>query len=163
TTLRDLPDAADSLNLSIQQNLERTASLAHDLAVRIERTRERAAIVGWGLDLLCTVTAAIGAVLVIRQHRRQAALAEAHSRLLEQRNQDLEEFSGRVAHDIMSPLTAIGMTFGVLEHKKAERPDLAPLVARGMRSLHKVELIVAGLLEFARAGAHSAAGARADL
>jgi len=163
TAMHDLADGADSLNLSIQKNLERTASLAHDLAVRIEKTRESAALVGWALDLLCTVTAAIGAVLVIRQHRRQAALAEAHSKLLEQRNQDLEEFSGRVAHDIMSPLTAIGMTFGVLEHKKAERPDLAPLVARGMRSLHKVELIVGGLLEFARAGAHSAAGARTEV
>lgn len=163
TALRDLADAADSVNISIQQDLERTASLAHDLAVRIEQTRERAAIVGWGLDLLCTVTAAIGAVLVIRQHRRQAALADAHAKLLEQRNQDLEEFSGRVAHDIMSPLTAIGMTFGVLEHKKADRPDLAPLVARGMRSLHKVELIVEGLLEFARAGAHSAVGARTEV
>jgi signal transduction histidine kinase len=161
--LQDLAEAADSLNYTIQQNLADTATLARELAVRIEQTRERAAIIGWTLDLLCTVTAAIGAVLVIRQHRRQAALAEAHSKLLEQRNQDLEEFSGRVAHDILSPLTAIGMTFGVLDHKKAERPDLAPLVARGMRSLHKVELIVAGLLEFARAGAHSDADARTDV
>ena len=162
----ELARVADDAGAALLRGQDMNASIARDLAFRIARTRERSALLGWLLDVLCTLTAAAGAVLLVRVHRRQALLMDAHSHLLEQRNQELEEFAGRVAHDILSPLATISMTLGTLEMARGdlpERPALGSLIARGARSVRKVQTIVDGLLEFARAGAHPTPGAQADV
>jgi signal transduction histidine kinase len=160
---RELTRTADEASTALVRGFELDASIAHDLAVRIARTREMSAGVGWLLDCLCTLTACGGAFILVRAHRRHATLVSAHAQLLEQLNQELEEFAGRVAHDISSPLTSIAMAFAMVDRMKVDRPELAPLVARGMRSANKVQMIVEGLLEFARAGAHPVADARANV
>jgi len=162
----DLTRIADEVGSALLQGQDLNASIAHDLAIRIADTREHSAALGWVLDLLCTLTAAGGAWVVVRVHRRPNVLAHAHSQLLEQRNQELEEFAGRVAHDILSPLSSISMMLSTLESAKAalpDRPALGALIARGTRSLRKIQTVVDGLLEFARAGAHPAGGARSEM
>ncbi len=163
---RDLTRIADEVGSALLQGQDLNASIAHDLAVRIADTREHSAAIGWILDLLCTLTAAVGAFVVVRVHRRQAMLAHAHSQLLEERNEQLEEFAGRVAHDILSPLSSISMMLSTLENAKrslSDRPALGGMIARGARSLSRIQTVVDGLLEFARAGAHPIGGARSDV
>jgi signal transduction histidine kinase len=58
------------------------------------------------------------------------------------------------------------MMLSTLESAKAalpDRPALGGLIARGTRSMRKIQTVVDGLLEFARAGAHPVGGVRSDL
>jgi signal transduction histidine kinase len=79
------------------------------------------------------------------------------SRLAARRADELEQFAGRVAHDILGPLTSADMA---LEYASAriDDPDLTRMLARGHRGIRRVSTIVDGLLRFARAGACSEPG-----
>jgi signal transduction histidine kinase len=84
---------------------------------------------------------------------RLAALSQVAAR----RADELEQFAGRVAHDILGPLTSakIALTYA------AERTNDAAvmgMLARGHRGVARVSMIVDGLLRFARAGAQPEPG-----
>jgi signal transduction histidine kinase len=79
------------------------------------------------------------------------------SRLAARRADELEQFAGRVAHDILGPLTSANMA---LEYASAriDDPDMTHMLARGRRGIGRVSTIVDGLLRFARAGARPEPG-----
>lgn len=80
-----------------------------------------------------------------------------------ERAQELEQFAGRVAHDIVSPLGAV--TAGVhLLAQKLQFDSRAQAVANTVRgSVDRVAAIVDELLRFAWAGGRAAPGESADL
>jgi signal transduction histidine kinase len=82
--------------------------------------------------------------------------------LLVHRASELEQFAGSVAHDILSPLNAVGLSLE-LAGRPGEEAARAGWVKRGTASLARVERLVSGLLEFARAGAHPGTDARCDV
>src|SRR5262249_41939930 len=79
---------------------------------------------------------------------RLATLSEHLAR----RADELEQFAGRVAHDIRGPLTAanLGLTCAV---SRDPEPELRAIIDRVQRSAARIGTIVDGLLRFARAGA----------
>ncbi len=65
-----------------------------------------------------------------------------------------------MAHDIRGPLYAVALSMDLLRRSEVLDEKLRPSVERGRSSLLRAERIVAGLLDFARAGARPEPGAR---
>jgi signal transduction histidine kinase len=138
------------------------AMKAKEFALRIEATRNRSMVIAFILDGLCFVLTVTTGALVARAIKSYGCLVESHNRLLEDRADELELFAGRVAHDILSPMQAVGLAIdgaAAAEHPGASREFLE----EGRASLHRIHTMVSGLLEFARAGAKPAPGQRAEV
>lgn len=150
----ELPEVVERAVRAISRSVNLDVNETRRLAESIERTRSRAVIIEGALDGLAGVLSLFAGFLLFRTVRHYTALSEAHQRLLERRADELEQFAGRVAHDILSPLSTTGMALAIAGKSLPEDSKARDAVTRGNRSLHRVQLIVTGLLEFARAGAN---------
>jgi signal transduction histidine kinase len=122
---------------------------------QISRIWRIASLVGIGLGVLNILLTAIATTYAARSISRQ-------TRLQEERIAELEMFADRVAHDLMSPIAAVGLALQVLR----DRPSVssAPALTSGaLAAVRRVQLVVDGLLGFARSGARPAPGARAGV
>src|SRR5262249_26430852 len=103
--------ASAALSRSLEYNVAATRQLAED----IEATRTRAMVIEGALDGLSAALALVAGFVLFRAVRHYAALLNAHHHLTERRADELEQFAGRVAHDILSPLAAAGMALAIAE------------------------------------------------
>jgi signal transduction histidine kinase len=113
------------------------------------------------LDVLATLVAAVSAIVALRAARVHDRLLESHSALLSQRVTELDRFAGRVAHDILSPLDAVGMGLALIS--ATGDPVSRGYTERSVRALQRVRLLVEGLLQYARAGAQTQLGAQTSV
>jgi signal transduction histidine kinase len=74
-------------------------------------------------------------------------------RTLEQRNEELDAFAGRVAHDLRNPLSTIAFTTELLA--RADRQGTPPLIERLRRGSRRIDALIADLLALSRSGAAS--------
>jgi signal transduction histidine kinase len=81
----------------------------------------------------------------------------AMNQLAARRANELEQFAGRVAHDILGPLTSVKTALTLADEQGAD-PEVSRMLARGHRGVGRVCMIVDGLLRFARAGAQPEPG-----
>jgi len=135
-----------TIDLNVAQSTMRGAEIA---TLRIESQRTLSFLLG-----LSTLLAATAAVVMVRVLGRFTALMES-------RISEMEQFAGRVAHDIRSPLSAVGIA---LELTKRD-PQLGVergFLDRATRTVQRIGQLVDGLLLFARAGAAPPEGAEAD-
>jgi signal transduction histidine kinase len=126
----------------------------------MEQARAAANRLAYELDALSAALAVVAAWLAWRTIRQVARVQEESRAIVERRAEELEQFAGRVAHDVLSPLGAVAMSLGIAERSA---PQAKEIIARGLESLSRVRRIVDGLLEFARAGARPEPGARAEV
>jgi signal transduction histidine kinase len=144
--LASVVDRADAVLLS---SIERNATVIEGFVGRIESTRAsalRRALVFNGVGV---VLAALVLVMVLRSLRRQVVAERCAQSLLEARAAELEAFAGRVAHDLVAPLTP---TVLWLERLR-ESPDTATRNAaeKALRGVGRVTELVDALFAFARA------------
>jgi signal transduction histidine kinase len=158
---RDLPPLINRAAATISATVDYNAAEASRLAAQIEHTRSRAQFIASVLDGISAVLALLAASLLFRGVRQYTALIEAHQRLTDQRAEELEQFAGRVAHDILSPLSATAMALAIADRSTENPAKVHEALTRGERGLQRVRSIVAALLQFAQAGARPAP--RADL
>jgi signal transduction histidine kinase len=139
--------------------VESNAHHGRVLATRIEETRRRT--IWWlnGLTAFSILLGAAGALIIQRQTLQRRTLVEAHARFLEDRAAELEQFAGRVAHDIRNPLSSAAMTAQLIERRATDEHG-REIAHRVIRSLERAAAITSGLLDFARAGAKPDPGAR---
>ena len=164
TTLSlDFNTAATNFNAAVMDVIEFNAARAHDLALEIQQIRSKATYAAFGLDALATAIAIAGAVMLRRVIRDHADLVERHRRLEEERACELEQFAGRVAHDILSPLGAVSFSLQLMNQPDQSDAKRAQIAERGTSALSRVKRLVNGLLDFARAGATPDPDARADI
>ena len=71
---------------------------------------------------------------------------------MQERSSELDMFAGRVAHDVLSPLMAVGMGLALSRTRLSEDPAATATVDRSTRALERVRHLVVSLREFARAG-----------
>jgi signal transduction histidine kinase len=156
----DLRPAADLAGAAARELVEYNARDAEQAAQRIEAARVRGRRIAWELDIVCAALAIGAAFLTLRVVRQAHQVQAEHHRLAERKAEELEQFAGRVAHDVLSPLSAVSMALSVVERA----PDRsAEALERAKASLARVRGIVDGLLEFARAGARAEPGARSEV
>lgn len=145
---------ATAMNL-VQFNADQAA----DLAARIEHDRQRAVWAAFVLDAFSAVLTLVVAFLGWRALRYYMDTQESQRELLSERASELEAFAGRVAHDILNPLNAVGLSLQLL--KRGRSPE--EVAARGEASLRRALRIIEGLLAFARAGARPDPDASSDV
>jgi signal transduction histidine kinase len=132
------------------------------LASEIEDVRVRARRTAVVLDFIALLVAAAAAAEVVRSFRRYRVLVEEHERLLQERAAELEAFSARVSHDILSPLSATALALDLAE-RRCEDAGTHVAIARGRAAVTRVKSIVDALLEFARSGAKPSQVGRARI
>ena len=157
-TQRVIATLYEALTETIRANAAQTL----DFAQQIRALRHRATILALVLAVVCVVIAVGGAVLIRRLNLAHLQLIERHRRLTEEKASELEGFADRVAHDILSPLNAIGFALD-LAGTETEPGKRRFVLERGAGALRRITTLVSGLLDFARAGGRPAAGASADL
>lgn len=156
-----LLDAIDHTDGLLRRLSYLEAGQASDEASAIEHTWRRSEVVQLSLAALGLLLAALAAIVSLRAIRR-------YTRHLERRSLELEQFAGRVAHDVQSPLSAVSLAMGLLHPAPSNGESPEPgrdreLADRALASLKRVHSIVEGLLDFARSGAEPDPTAGADV
>lgn len=141
--------------------IEFHARMSRAAALKIRDARRHTLLVAAILTPFCIGLGVAGAFLVVRQSRRHRAMVDAYTRFQEARANELEQFAGRVAHDIRNPLSAAKMTAELVLLSTADTA-LKGSLSRILRSLSRANAITSALLEFARSGAQPDPGARTD-
>jgi len=147
--------------------VQREAALGAELR-EMEHAAESSQRLVVAMLVLALTSAAVVLLYLVRLLRRQrAAQAAANLYLtrIEQANDDLDAFAGRVAHDIRNFLTPLGLLAELVSRgaQKSDRPLEDPQLLARLAKLGEAvkagDEIVSGLLAFSRAG-HAAHGPR---
>ncbi len=138
-------EAADASVLSL---LELESAKAGAYAASVEVLRARSETAALLLDALSTLLALVLARSAWRTWRGYLEQEEAQRWLLDRRASELDEFAGRVAHDILNPLHAAALAVNLIQRGAPPRE----LAGRADASLKRLSIIVDALLDFARAG-----------
>jgi signal transduction histidine kinase len=131
-----------------------------DRIAAVHRSATRGAILLDGIALLC---AAAVAFWVARRSRAHDRLFADHHALLETRARELEIFGQRIAHDLLSPLSALTFCLAAFRKASESDPKLKDALARAMACVLRAKGLVNGIFDFARSGGKPEAGASADL
>ena len=166
TVIPRLHAQLDTLDHVLERVVTFDAAQGQRLGLSIAHTRESTTWIVRILDLLLVLLAAAASLLAIRQLRAAAARIENERSNTERRVSELSaqvdelgHFAGRVAHDVLSPLSATQLAFDLVRLQCADRADAVRATERGTAALHRVQALVAALLAFARAGGKPEAGA----
>jgi signal transduction histidine kinase len=127
---------------------------AREAVVRVQEMRRTTSILALLLVVGAIATAVIsglGAWVTVRRY----------SRFVERRADELEQFAGRIAHDVVSPLAGTKLAIGFSE-KRVDDEDTKTMLRRGSEALTRAQKIVEALLAFARAGAQANPDDRAN-
>jgi len=154
-------DAVDDTLFRLQK-LNIDAGL--EQANSIKRMQDRAELAGALCSLISLALAFVTALLVRRLVHRQEREAELHQELLVARATELDAFAGRVAHDLKNPLAAMAMRLSIVQGRQVLTSDeLRGHIDRAGHQVERMNHMIDGLLEFARAGATPSPGASAEL
>src|SRR5262249_34485710 len=146
----DLRSELDARATALDQVLVRGSNLnanqAYEAAGRLREVKKQLLPGALLFELATTVAAIVALGAAYRMSRHEVAYAE--KRVLERRNAELEAFSARVAHDLLSPLMAVSMALGLAEQRLSSPEDerLHGMVARAATSLQRVRGMVSDLL-----------------
>jgi signal transduction histidine kinase len=130
------------------------AERGSQLAARVGVLRRRSVRLAFGLDGMSALLAIIAATLATR-------LVRGDARLVRRRAAELENFAGRVSHDLRAPLGTISLTLDLLARKHDTETE--SIVQKGSRSVKRMTEVIDAMLVFARAGARPESGARANV
>jgi signal transduction histidine kinase len=165
-THEEIYAADDALATIIRFNAEQGARLG----LAVARARSSAGKTAFVLDAACVALALLAAALAVSSFRSELRKLESardsasrRAASTERKNQELEQFAGRVAHDVLSPLTGVRLSLEVAKARMSNDAKAEATLERGLSSLTRARRIVDGLLEFARAGAEPSEGATADV
>ncbi len=158
-----LQSASEKLNRFLMDELAAEQQRAILASLRLEQIRARSTQLANDLNLvwaLLATAAGLGAALLVRRHQRTS---EQVRRFERERAQELEQFAGRVAHDVVSPLGPVSVGVHFLARKLEGDPQAEGAVRVIRESLDRVGAIVDELLRFAQAGAKPVPHESADL
>jgi signal transduction histidine kinase len=153
---KELQPAANRLDAGVLRLIDFNAARGGELGRTIGELGRRSIINAVVLDGLCVVLTAITGFLAWRFVRRT-------TEILERRADELEAFAGRVAHDVVGPLSAASLALDLLRRGTASPERAARAIESGRAGINRARMIADGLLAFARAGARPETNASADV
>jgi len=139
------------------------AAEAHVVAKRIGGLRRTAGLTALFLDAFSVLLAVIAGLSASRALRNYTRLLRAHSEIVERRADELEQFAARVAHDLLSPLSALTYCLATIRRSATGTPAVEESIVRANACVRRAHRTTEGLFEFARAGAQPEPGASADV
>lgn len=147
----ELDPLVELLNERIVDVVQLNAREARRLALGVAELHRRTVVLTALVDLAALValgTVSLWSVLRIRRERDSLELAR---RRAEEQAASLEQFSGMVAHDVLSPLTGTLLALSLAERLHPGDETLRRYTGQGRAALGQTMSLVHGLLEFARA------------
>ena len=150
--VNDLPDAIDDAAEAIIADIQLNAARVGEVAGLIEGERRSRMLWVFGLDGVSVALAIALALLALKTVSRQEAIVR-------RRSEELEGFAGRVAHDLLNPISAAEMSLAATERGAAGNERVTTLAGRGRRSLSRARSLIDDLFAFAQAGARPVRGA----
>jgi len=132
-------------------------------ATRILALRHKAMLMAALLGGASLAIALLATLFVLRVLRARAQIAQQYLRLQTERSSELEAFSGRVAHDLRDPLSAVALQTSAIRCEHQLGPGLTRYFDAIDRQVERMSQVIDALLEFARAGAVPSLQARAEL
>lgn len=155
---RRVTTAINSAAVGIRGLIDFNADHGRAEAERIQVDHRRATRVALLLDLLSTLFTLLAGWMALRALAHHHRIRDERDALLARRANELEQFAGRVAHDVLGPLSATRLA---VDHAadRVDDPAVKRTLERGRRGVERVTSIVDGLLRFARAGARPDPGA----
>jgi signal transduction histidine kinase len=139
----------ESINLKAEQLLKLNRDEARNSVSEIHTLQSGALLFFAVTTAFATLLAALVAVWVIRLLRRRDRQIAEGAALLEERNQELDAFAGRVAHDLRGPLSALRLS------EQVPTNDGALAVLK--RGVARMDALIRDLLTLSRAGAEATA------
>lgn len=168
--LEGLHHEFDIVDEAIQRIVSLDATQGQLLGLEIERIRGETRGITVLLDAASVALAVGAAYLALRQLQRatraQRVEREARERReteLAAQNEALGQFAGRVAHDVLSPLSTSMLALELIRRVCEQDPAASRATERGMAAIAQVQTLVDGLLAFSRAGGRPDPGASAEL
>ena len=168
--LAEIHRQTDQIDSTLQRVITFDAAQGQRLGLQIEQVHGRAAVLAAFIDALSVMLAVIASVLALRQLRRAArtraaerAARDLREHELAEQNRALGHFAGRVAHDVLSPLGAVQLSYDILRRAGPAEPRATRAIDRGESALRRVQRLVDGLLAFSRAGGHPEPGASTEV
>jgi len=158
----DVNLTAELTRVAVLNDIALNSRHAGELAERIQHSRTAEVNIAFALDGASLLLMTLGVALALAVERRYERLTESHEALLQRRAEELELFSGRVAHDILSPLQAMAIFLQLTQAPDALAPRLLNARERAQSAVLRVKRMVNDLLEFARAGARPKPGSASD-
>jgi signal transduction histidine kinase len=161
----DVRPAVDGIRTGLMESIHRNAEHAHGLALTIRSIRSTSTAVAYGLNALSLLLGGLAIALAIAGVRRYTRLLESQRHLLERRAEELELFAGRIAHDVLGPLTGLSAFLSIVDRRlpEGEKNELRRAMELARSGLMRSSRIVNDLLDFARAGARLADGASSEV
>jgi signal transduction histidine kinase len=153
---QELQPAANRLDAAVLRLIDFNAAKGGELGRIIGKLGRQSVVNAIVLDALCVLLTFVAGSLAWRLVRRTTAL-------LERRADELEAFAGRVAHDVVGPLSAASLALDLLARGTASPDRAARAIESGRAGIMRARLIADGLLSFARAGARPEPGVEADV
>jgi signal transduction histidine kinase len=152
----ELQPAANRLDAAVLRLIDFNAAKGGELGRAIGKLGRQSVVNAMVLDAVCVLLTLVAGSLAWRLVRRTTAL-------LERRADELEAFAGRVAHDVIGPLSAASLALDLLARGTAAPERAARALESGRAGIMRARLIADGLLAFARAGARPEPGVEADV
>src|SRR5439155_24850479 len=118
------------LDAALRALVDLNAEAAHGLAMQIDRVRQRTTRIAFALDAGCALVTVVAGIALVRALSRYEQVVNQHRDLLERRSQELEQFAGRVAHDVLNPIAAAQLLAGAAGRQAAPEPELAAKIGR---------------------------------
>ncbi len=159
----EVRSAIDDADAALDRVLALNAAAGRVAVKRIAGLRATSVRVALGLDVACILLSALAAFVTIRALRRQRVAELAHERVLETRAQELEISASRVAHDLLSPLSALAFTLSAVKRNGERGAPIDEPLLRANACLKRSRRLVDAVLEFARSAASPRPGEWASL
>ncbi|MBX3260413.1 MAG: MCP four helix bundle domain-containing protein [Labilithrix sp.] len=137
--------ALDRLDETFVEEIDLNARNSSTLGAHIASIQSSSQTLLAFLIALSVVLAGAVALMMVRVLHRFTGLMEA-------RVSEMEHFAGRVAHDIRSPLAAVGLALELTKRDPKVGVE-GGVLDRATKTLQRVGQLVDGLLVFARSGA----------
>ena len=156
-----IDDAIDRAVRSVLNTLAFDVHRSEDMARDVRQVRASTLRMIVLLDAVATVVALVAVLIAYRASRRHDQLLHEHSAVLAERVAELDQFAGRVAHDVLSPLGAVSTGLSLIA--QSSNDAARAYIDRSQRALQRVQELVQGLLAFARSGARPDPASRCSL
>jgi signal transduction histidine kinase len=158
------------LDSALQRSTMFDAEQGQRLGLEIQQIRGDANTLVVLVDAIVVLLAAGAVVLALRQLRRAALVRDIEDAAREQREAELREanealgqFAGRVAHDVLSPLSTTMLSLDLIRESCPDDKRVSRAIERGAAALGRVRSLVDDLLAFARAGGKPESRAEANV
>ncbi len=163
TADREVRSAAVHASTLMQRLVKFNAAHAFEAVKQIEATRRATQLTALALDALSVLLGVAAGIRVWRLFRVHASLLRQHGEIVERRADELELFGKRVAHDLLSPLSALTYCLTAFKRASESDPSLKDAIVRARACVKRAQTMVDGIFEFARSGGRPDKSARTDV